>query len=368
MNNLSAQTILLGAGVVFIFLAIVGRVILPKIGIGPEFRKWTRIGLAIVGVIFLAGGVFYPLFQIRVVESSPTPTPSLTITYPSDNAEVGIEETVEGTSRNVPKEQAIWIVIHPHGVDRYYPQDYAAQIKANGDWSSSAFIGIEKDAGKKFDIIAVLTDNEAQDAFRHYLEECKTKKSWPGLERLPASAVVHDRNEVTRRVVTAFQQVYVPDAFHSSGWMGDWGDIVLDDASTHAPHSKPTCVRIAYSAARSQGKGWAGIYWQYPDKNWGDKQEARDLTGAKRLTFWARGGKGKERAEFKVGGITGKYPDSIQPPVSTGVTVLSDSWTQYTIDLAGYDLSHVIGGFCWVTNRNQNPNGCTVYLDDIRFE
>jgi len=162
--------------------------------------------------------------------------------------------------------------------------------------------------------------------------------------------------------------VNVQDAFFPSGWMGDWGDIILDDASTDNPHSEPTCIKITYSAVKSQGEGWAGIYWQYPDKNWGDKPEGQDLTGVTKLTFWARGEKGGEKAEFKVGGITGKYPDSIRPPVSTGIIVLSDKWQQYTVDLAGKDLSHVIGGFCWVTNKNQNPQGCTIYLDDIRYE
>ena len=168
--------------------------------------------------------------------------------------------------------------------------------------------------------------------------------------------------------LTPKKVVNVQDAFYPSGWMGDWGDIILDDASTDNPHSEPTCIKITYSAVKSQGEGWAGIYWQYPDKNWGDKPEGQDLTGVTKLTFWARGEKGGEKAEFKVGGITGKYPDSIRPPVSTGIIVLSDKWQQYTVDLAGKDLSHVIGGFCWVTNKNQNPQGCTIYLDDIRYE
>lgn len=165
-----------------------------------------------------------------------------------------------------------------------------------------------------------------------------------------------------------FTPINVSDAYYPSGWMGDWGDITLDDSCTDNPHSEPTCIKIAYSAARSQGKGWAGIYWQYPDSNWGDNPDGRDLTGATKLTFWARGEKGEEKAEFKVGGITGKYPDTIQPAASTGVIILSDKWQQYTIDLADKDLSHIIGGFCWVTNKNQNPYGCTIYLDDVRFE
>ncbi len=166
----------------------------------------------------------------------------------------------------------------------------------------------------------------------------------------------------------AFAHVNVPDVFSPSGWMGDWGDIVLDDAFTNNYHSEPTCIKIIYSAVRSQGKGWAGIYWLYPDKNWGDRPEGQDLTGVTALTFWARGEKGGEKAEFKVGGITGKYLDSIQPPVSTGIVVLSDRYQQYTINLAGKKLSHVIGGFCWVTSKSQNPYGCIIYLDDIKYE
>lgn len=174
------------------------------------------------------------------------------------------------------------------------------------------------------------------------------------------------------KTVTAHFKVILPiqvsDIFYPGGWMGDWEDITLDDVSTDTPHSESTCIKITYSAAQSQGDGWAGIYWQYPDENWGDKPEGQDLTGATKLTFWARGKNGGEKAEFKVGGIIGEYLDSIQPPVSTGVVVLSSNWQKYIIDLTGKDLSHVIGGFCWVTNKIQNPHGCTIYLDDILYE
>jgi hypothetical protein len=144
-----------------------------------------------------------------------------------------------------------------------------------------------------------------------------------------------------------FTPLYVPETYYPSGWMGDWGDITLDDSYTTNPHSDPICIKISYSAAKSQGEGWAGIYWQHPDSNWGDKIGGYDLTGAIKLTFWARGEKGGEKAEFKVGGITtGKYPDSLRLPASTGVVTLSDNWQQYTIDLAGKDLSSYYRGIC----------------------
>jgi hypothetical protein len=154
--------------------------------------------------------------------------------------------------------------------------------------------------------------------------------------------------------------------YKPTGWMGDLKDINLTVASSDSPHSLPICTKIVYSPKGNNG--WAGIYWQYPANNWGDNSKGYDLTGAKKLTFWARGQVGGERAEFKVGGITGQYPDSMTNPISTDTVVLSNEWQQYTIDLIGQDLSHVIGGFCWVTNINQNPMGCIVYLDDIIYE
>ena len=162
--------------------------------------------------------------------------------------------------------------------------------------------------------------------------------------------------------------ISVSGTFSPSGKMGDI-DAITITSWTGNPHSRLTCIKLIYSpkfddSARSK---WAGIYWQYPANNWGDNPKGYNLTGAKNLTFWARGDRGGEMAEFKVGGITGQYPDSIEIPLTTGVIVLSENWTKYTIDLTGQNLSHVIGGFCWVTNEDQNPVGSTIYLDDIYY-
>ena len=157
--------------------------------------------------------------------------------------------------------------------------------------------------------------------------------------------------------------------FYPSGWMGDQGDIGLDDNWKEGPHSGSTCIRITYSAKRSQSKGWAGIYWQDPDKDPGDKVGGFDLTGARRVTLVARGTTGQEVVQFKFGGIAGAVNrDSIQPAISTGAVTLSTSWKRYTIDLTGHEVGHVIGGFCWVAEAALNPNGCTIYLDDIQIE
>jgi len=153
----------------------------------------------------------------------------------------------------------------------------------------------------------------------------------------------------------------------ASGWMGDFNDVTLNDAWTENPHSGASCIKIVYTSKASNGARWAGVYWQNPANNWGSRKGGFDLTGATRLTFWARGENGGERIEeFKLGGITGEYPDS--DAAGIGPVILTKEWKQYTIDLRGKDLSYVSGGFCWATNLDVNPNGVTFYLDEIVYE
>jgi len=155
---------------------------------------------------------------------------------------------------------------------------------------------------------------------------------------------------------------YIP-----SGWIGDYGDIKSNDQFAGAPYSGTTCLQFSYSSKRSQGQGWAGVYWQNPANNWGSKKGGFDLTGMTKITFWAKGAKGGELIQkFMVGGIKGAYPDSVV--VEIGPVKLTDSWVQYAINLAGKDLSYVNGAFGWMTTADLNPEGISFYLDDIKFE
>jgi hypothetical protein len=155
---------------------------------------------------------------------------------------------------------------------------------------------------------------------------------------------------------------YIP-----SGWMGDYGDLKINEESMKEPYSGTSCIEITYSAARSQKYGWAGMYWQNPANNWGSVQGGFDLRGMTKLTFWAKGKVGGEIIEkVKVGGIKGTYLDSTE--VSFGPIELSNTWEKYTINLAGEDLSSISGGFAFVTSADLNPKGATIYIDEIKFE
>ncbi|TKJ44038.1 hypothetical protein CEE36_02655 [candidate division TA06 bacterium B3_TA06] len=148
--------------------------------------------------------------------------------------------------------------------------------------------------------------------------------------------------------------------FIPSGWMGyRQGIKTFDEVWLENPCSGKTCIKITYIPQSSSE--WAGVYWQYPENNWGDLP-GYDLSAADTFLFCARGEEGGEKAEFKVGGIGSLELNS------TGVITLTKEWKEYGIHIRGKDLSNVIGGFCWVSNYSQNPEGCTIYLDKIRYD
>lgn len=163
-----------------------------------------------------------------------------------------------------------------------------------------------------------------------------------------------------------------------TGYMGDIGDIHLTETFEGNPHSGKTSIRVIYD---TKGVGpnecnyappckWAGVYWQEPPNNWGKDAfwagRGFDLSGYSRLLFWARADK-LCTVQFEVGGIIGPYGDSLAFPRSINAKLTTD-WQEFEIDLDGADLTHIIGGFAWVTNWDTNPHGATFYLDDIRFE
>ena len=153
--------------------------------------------------------------------------------------------------------------------------------------------------------------------------------------------------------------------FIPSGWMGDYGDINYLDSFQKNPKDGNSCIKIEYSNKRSNNAGWAGIYWQAKENNWGTEPVGFKLTGGKRLYIHARGENGGEVIEFKMGGITGKYPDSTWG--ATGMVLLTKNWQRFEIALDDLDLSFINGGFCVVFAGNYNAKGCTFYIDEVYY-
>ncbi len=134
-----------------------------------------------------------------------------------------------------------------------------------------------------------------------------------------------------------------------------------------------TCMSIFRTPA-SREPYWVGIHWLHPQGNTGSINAGFNLEKAERLTFWARAERGGETVTFGMGGM-GRDADTCDPlpevpyPDSACATMisptLSTTWQQYSIDLVGKDLGHVITGFLVSTGVGYTQ---TIYLDEIRYE
>lgn len=157
---------------------------------------------------------------------------------------------------------------------------------------------------------------------------------------------------------------YIP-----SGWMGDTGDLKYQPGYVFDPSKREeTCIKITYTAERKQSQGWAGIYWQMPSNNWGDKKGGYDLSSYKKLSFKVKGEKGKEYIDkFIVGGITGQTESGDSDSTETQPIELTDKWETIEIDLKGMNLTHIIGGFGFAVNADFNEKGISFYIDDIYY-
>ncbi len=160
--------------------------------------------------------------------------------------------------------------------------------------------------------------------------------------------------------------------FFPTGWMGDaeYGLKYIEfepnyRACGHEYDSDSSCIRIHYTVGPS---GWAGIYWQYPENNWGDYAGTR-IENARRISFRAKGAFGGELVEFKTGGINASdKPFSDKFMATLGQISLSDEWHRYEINLAGQNLSGVLGAFAVVFPAQNNGGGKTIFIDDIKYE
>ncbi len=161
---------------------------------------------------------------------------------------------------------------------------------------------------------------------------------------------------------TVYSEASGDQPFIPSGYMGNTSAIKMQADCTDNPHAGKTCLKVDYSAKDN----WAGVFWQDPANDWGDKMGGANLAGATRLTFWARGEKGGEAISFFMGGIASNKPFFDTAEAKLLVSGLTKEWKQYSIDLRGKDLSRIKSGFGWSLAANGSP--ITFYLDDVRYE
>jgi len=154
--------------------------------------------------------------------------------------------------------------------------------------------------------------------------------------------------------------------FVASGFTGDYGAIRMADKCSESPQAGESCLKFTYTGQAPQKMRWAGVFFQNPANNWGTANGGYDLSGAKKLKFFARGDKGGESVEFKMGGVNGAYTDS--DAATTGPLTLTREWKQYEIPLDRLDLSYIFSGFAWIAEAEKNPDGFVIYIDEIVYE
>jgi hypothetical protein len=173
----------------------------------------------------------------------------------------------------------------------------------------------------------------------------------------------------------------VDAVFVASGFMGDGesqGPLTIKPStpgdSTDCNGDRPSttaagiCHMVTYVPPDPAVKGWAGIYWQYPDGNWGTIPGYSLPSGATRVTFQAKGSKGGEVISFFVGGIINPmnpYSDTVKASVKV---TLTNAWAPYVIDLTGQSYTSVLGGFGWsMAADDAKASSGVFYIDDIQW-
>lgn len=160
----------------------------------PSKRKGCWRTPAIVAALVSAGVVIaaaiIPLVWLRPIPTpvlastislmlAPLPSPSVTITYPTEGNEVPEFITVQGTASNIPAGKELWlfVTVQKPGVIGYFPQandptnPSPITVEGNGTWSVAAYIGTDYNTGIWFTLIPALIDQYdtiAHDAIQAY--------------------------------------------------------------------------------------------------------------------------------------------------------------------------------------------------------
>jgi hypothetical protein len=173
----------------------------------------------------------------------------------------------------------------------------------------------------------------------------------------------------------------VDSYFRPTGYMGDGntaGPVMVQPSNCKLPRpqgAKGNCYKITYKPQPPEtGPAWGGVYWQYPDNNWGDKPGKRIAQGATKVSFYAASESASEQVTFRVGGIQNAgapHQDSLKVDL---VQTLTPTLTQYSIDVRGETYDEVLGPFAWLITTYEPAKWATgaapivFYLDDIHWE
>jgi hypothetical protein len=162
----------------------------------------------------------------------------------------------------------------------------------------------------------------------------------------------------------AVSDYYSPDGFFGDGETRGLVNLTRS-CPTRAPDAQGDCYTITYVPGI---KGYAGIFWQHPHNNWGDRGGHRIAPGATRITFAARGPAGQSISAGA--GQMDSKPRFDRFKLEELPVSLGEAWTTHALSFgdARYDgPDGVIGAFLVSLNAGDQLQPITFYLDDLRW-
>lgn len=157
----------------------------------------------------------------------------------------------------------------------------------------------------------------------------------------------------------------VASAYPAIDRVGARRRVRIERAAADLAHSPPEAFKISIE----KGAGFGGACWKNKAGNEGEAP-GDNLSGARyrRISFWARGARGGEVAEFRAGGmgnVKTRYSDSFD--VTAGKIKLGTTWAEHSIYVMDADLSSVMTLFCALFYREDNADGAEIYVDDVQY-
>ena len=140
--------------------------------------------------------------------------------------------------------------------------------------------------------------------------------------------------------------------------MGDGatGGVMTEPCAERGPVEVGACHQFTWFPGSA---GWAGVFWQYPDMNWGDMPGLAMPEGAQSVRFHAWGAEGGEVVEFGTG------MGDVDGFNRSAALTLTPEPMEYVLDLADVTYTEVVGGFVWSAADSDTP--VSFFVDGIHW-
>lgn len=187
--------------------AVIGGII-GRVGETPRTRKRRRLGVLLrsISIVFLVGVLVGVVGFIAYILLQPTPRAR--IVKPEDydrHTTVPVETKVVVEYNDIPSDRYIWVVVRIPTVRPMrlaYPQllnGIPTPVTGSGSFETSVSLGGGADSGIPFNIVVLLLDGEANQAFKTYSKNCLDTGTcggialpYPGAEVLDFVTVIRE--------------------------------------------------------------------------------------------------------------------------------------------------------------------------------